>query len=113
NVLLRNRGRYSRHHHFISPYEGSRKRNYVKGKINEVIEIIIGYDGVVIANSNQSHRFDFTKKDLFETLSAYSQENDKLVKNNKKFWSNVNQALPKTEIEIYGPHQNRYIRNFG
>lgn len=51
-----------------------------RNKINEVIEIIIGYDGVVIANSNQSHRFDFTKKDLFETLSAYSQENDKLVK---------------------------------
>ncbi|EAL59872.1 PERIPLASMIC PHOSPHATE BINDING PROTEIN, partial [Wolbachia endosymbiont of Drosophila simulans] len=77
-----------------------------RNKINEVIEIIIGYDGIVIANSNQSHRFDFTKKDLFETLSAYSQENDKLVKNNKKFWSDVNQALPKTEIEIYGPHQN-------
>ncbi|MDX5596430.1 MAG: substrate-binding domain-containing protein, partial [Wolbachia endosymbiont of Andrena labialis] len=53
-----------------------------RNKINEVIEIIIGYDGIVIANSNQSHRFDFTKKDLFETLSAYSQENDKLVKNN-------------------------------
>ncbi|BET31488.1 PstS family phosphate ABC transporter substrate-binding protein [Wolbachia pipientis] len=77
-----------------------------RNKINEVIEIIIGYDGIVIANSNQSHRFDFTKKDLFETLSAYSQENDKLVKNNKKFWSDVNQALPKTETEIYGPHQN-------
>lgn len=77
-----------------------------RNKVNEVIEIIIGYDGVVIANSNQSYRFDFTKKDLFETLSAYSQENGKLVKNNRKFWSDVNQALPKTEIEIYGPHQN-------
>ncbi|KLT23413.1 phosphate ABC transporter, periplasmic phosphate-binding protein [Wolbachia endosymbiont of Armadillidium vulgare str. wVulC] len=77
-----------------------------RNKVNEVIEIIIGYDGVVIANSNQSHRFDFTKNDLFETLSAYSQENGRLVKNNKKFWSDVNQALPKTEIKIYGPHQN-------
>ncbi|WP_395462654.1 substrate-binding domain-containing protein [Wolbachia endosymbiont of Cantharis cryptica] len=77
-----------------------------RNKINEVIEVIIGYDGVVVANSNQSHRFDFTTKDLFETLSAYSQENGKLVKNNKKFWSDVNQALPKTGIEIYGPHRN-------
>lgn len=32
-----------------------------RNKVNEVIEIIIGYDGIVIANSNQSHRFDFTK----------------------------------------------------
>ncbi|MDR2978252.1 MAG: substrate-binding domain-containing protein [Rickettsiales bacterium] len=77
-----------------------------RNKVDEMIEIIIGYDGVVIANSNQSHRFDFSKKDLFETLSAYSQENGKLVKNNKKLWSDVSQALPKTEIEIYGPHQN-------
>ncbi|MCA4775181.1 substrate-binding domain-containing protein [Wolbachia endosymbiont of Mansonella ozzardi] len=77
-----------------------------RNKVDEVIEIIIGYDGVVIANSNQSHRFDFSKKDLFETLSAYSQENGKLVKNNKKLWSDVSQTLPKTEIEIYGPHQN-------
>ncbi|MGL9732429.1 MAG: substrate-binding domain-containing protein [Wolbachia sp.] len=77
-----------------------------RNKVNEIIEIIIGYDGVVIANSNQSYRFDFSKKDLFETLSAFSQENGKLVKNNKKFWSDVSQSLPKTEIEIYGPHQN-------
>ncbi|MDR2548034.1 MAG: substrate-binding domain-containing protein [Rickettsiales bacterium] len=77
-----------------------------RNKVDEMIEIIIGYDGVVIANSNQSHRFDFSKKDLFETLSAYSQESGKLVKNNKKLWSDVSHALPKTEIEIYGPHQN-------
>ncbi|MCA4773780.1 substrate-binding domain-containing protein [Wolbachia endosymbiont of Mansonella perstans] len=77
-----------------------------RNKVDEMIEIIIGYDGVVIANSNQSHRFDFSKKDLFETLSAHSQENGKLVKNNKKLWSDISQALPKTEIEIYGPHQN-------
>lgn len=78
----------------------------IRNKVGEVIEIIIGYDGIVIANSNQSHKFDFSKKDLFDTLSAYSPEGKKLVKNNKKFWSDVNYALPKTEIEIYGPYQN-------
>ncbi|MDD9331566.1 MAG: substrate-binding domain-containing protein [Wolbachia sp.] len=77
-----------------------------RNKIDEIIEVIIGYDGIVIANSNQSHKFDFTKKDIFDTLSAYSQEGDKLVKNNKKFWSDVNSTLPKAEIEIYGPYQN-------
>ena len=77
-----------------------------RNKVGEIIEIIIGYDGLVIANSNQSYRFDLTKKDLFETLSAYSQENGKLVKNNKKFWSDINPGLPKIEIEIYGPYKN-------
>ncbi|NSX83449.1 phosphate ABC transporter substrate-binding protein [Wolbachia endosymbiont of Atemnus politus] len=88
------------------PVKDAERELCKRNKVNEVIEIIIGYDGVVIANSNQSYRFDFTKKDLFETLSAYSKENGRLVKNNKKFWSDVNQALPKIEIEIYGPHQN-------
>ncbi|QOD38043.1 substrate-binding domain-containing protein [Candidatus Wolbachia massiliensis] len=77
-----------------------------RNKVNGLVEIIIGYDGVVIANSNQSHKFDFTKKDLFEALSAYSQENGKLVKNNKKLWSDINPNLPETGIEIYGPHRN-------
>ncbi|APR98919.1 substrate-binding domain-containing protein [Wolbachia endosymbiont of Folsomia candida] len=77
-----------------------------RNNVNDVIEIIIGYDGIVVANSNQSHRFDFSKKDIFDTLSAYSPNDKKLVKNDKKFWSDVNYTLPKTEIEIYGPYQN-------
>ncbi|QKX01611.1 phosphate ABC transporter substrate-binding protein [Wolbachia endosymbiont of Cruorifilaria tuberocauda] len=77
-----------------------------RNKVNGVVEIIIGYDGVVIANSNQSYKFDFTKKDLFETLSSYSLKDGKLVRNDKKSWFDINQALPKMEIEIYGPHQN-------
>lgn len=77
-----------------------------RNKVNEVIELIIGYDGVVVANSNQSYRFDFTTKDLFDTLSAYSQENSKLIKNNRNFWDKINKNFPKTEIEIYGPYQS-------
>ncbi|QKX02181.1 substrate-binding domain-containing protein [Wolbachia endosymbiont of Dirofilaria (Dirofilaria) immitis] len=88
------------------PIKDAERELCKRNKVNEVIEIIIGYDGVIIANSNQSYKFDFTKKDLFETLSAYSQENGKLVRNDKKFWFDVNESLPKTEIEIYGPHQN-------
>lgn len=76
-----------------------------RNKVNEIIEIIIGYDGIVVANSNQSYRFDLTKKDLFDALSEYSQEDNKLIQNNKKFWSDINKIFPKTEIEIYGPYQ--------
>ncbi|MDM8334994.1 substrate-binding domain-containing protein [Wolbachia pipientis] len=88
------------------PIKDAERELCKRNKVNEVVEVIIGYDGVVVANSNQSHRFDFTKKDLFEALSLYSQEDGELVKNNKKFWSDINQVLPETEIEIYGPHQN-------
>ncbi|UWI83372.1 substrate-binding domain-containing protein [Wolbachia endosymbiont of Howardula sp.] len=75
-------------------------------KIHKIKEIIMGYDGIVIANSNQSHRFDFTKEDIFDSLSAYSKIDDQVVKNTKKIWYDIKNTLPKTEIEIYGPHQN-------
>ena len=77
-----------------------------RNKVNDIIEIIIGYDGVVIANSNQSNKFDFTINDLFNALSAYSEKDEKLVQNNKRFWSDVNKIFPEAEIEIYGPYHN-------
>ncbi|MDN5247652.1 MAG: substrate-binding domain-containing protein [Wolbachia endosymbiont of Tyrophagus putrescentiae] len=77
-----------------------------RNKVDEIAEIIIGYDGIVVANSNQSYKFDFTKKDLFNALSAYSQKNNELVKNNRNYWSDVNKIFPKTDIEIYGPYRN-------
>jgi phosphate transport system substrate-binding protein len=78
-----------------------------RNKVGEIVEIIIGYDGIVIANSKQSDKYDFTKKDLFDALSAYAQQDKKLVKNNKKYWSSINKVFKKkSKIEIYGPYKN-------
>ncbi|OEY87102.1 phosphate ABC transporter substrate-binding protein [Wolbachia pipientis] len=77
-----------------------------RNKVGEIIEVVIGYDGVVIANSKQSDKYDFTKKDLFDALSAYTQQGNKLVKNNKKYWSDISKIFKKSKIEIYGPYQN-------
>ncbi|WP_333023139.1 substrate-binding domain-containing protein [Wolbachia endosymbiont of Pentidionis agamae] len=75
--------------------------------VNKIIELIIGYDGIVIANSNESSRFDFTKKDLFYTLSAFSYfKKNEFTKNNTEFWSDVNPLLPNIKIELYGPYKN-------
>ncbi len=78
-----------------------------KNQVNEIIELIIGYDGIVIANSKNSNQFDFTIRDLFTTLSAYSSlDGSKLIKNNKKVWSDIDSRFPELEIEIYGPYKN-------
>ncbi len=77
-----------------------------RNKVDEIVEIIIGYDGIVIANSKQSDRYDFTKKDLFNALSAYALQGKKLVQNNKKYWSNISKVLGTNKIEIYGPYKN-------
>lgn len=78
-----------------------------RNQVKEIIEIIIGYDGIVIANSKNSNQFDFTARELFTALSAYSlSDEDKLIKNNKKAWSDIDLRFPESEIEIYGPYKN-------
>ena len=77
--------------------------------INNIIELIIGYDGIVIANSKNSVKLDFTKKDLFKALSKYSTLDEyveTIPVNNSKYWSEINSKFPSTDIEIYGPYKN-------
>ncbi|ABD45076.1 PBP superfamily domain protein [Ehrlichia chaffeensis str. Heartland] len=77
--------------------------------INNIIEIIIGYDGIVIANSKDSAKLDFTKKDLFKALSKYSTSNEyveTIPSNNFRYWSEINNRFPNIDIEIYGPYKN-------
>ncbi|GHM58679.1 MAG: phosphate ABC transporter substrate-binding protein [Candidatus Mesenet longicola] len=76
-----------------------------KNQVKEIIEIIIGYDGIVIVNSKKNNRFDFTTRELFTALSAYSfSDEGKLIKNSN--WSDIDLRFPKSEIEIYGPYKN-------
>ncbi|QGR02236.1 phosphate ABC transporter substrate-binding protein [Ehrlichia ruminantium] len=77
--------------------------------VNDIIEIIIGYDGIVIANSNNSNKLDFTKKDLFQALSKYSTSEEytqNMPANDFKYWSEINSRFPNVDIEIYGPYKN-------
>ncbi|WP_339047546.1 substrate-binding domain-containing protein [Candidatus Mesenet endosymbiont of Phosphuga atrata] len=76
-----------------------------KNQVKEIIEVIIGYDGIVIVNSKKNNQFDFTTRELFTALSTYSfSDEDKLIKNSN--WSDIDLRFPKSEIEIYGPYKN-------
>ena len=77
--------------------------------VPDLIEIIIGYDGIVIASSNNSNKLDFTKKDLFKALSKYSTSDEytnTMPTNDFKYWSEINNRFPNVDIEIYGPYKN-------
>ncbi|MGN7618973.1 MAG: substrate-binding domain-containing protein [Ehrlichia sp.] len=77
--------------------------------INNIIELIIGYDGIVIANSKNSEKLDFTKQDLFKALSKYSTVDEYveiIPANNYHNWSEINNRFPNIDIEIYGPYKN-------
>jgi phosphate transport system substrate-binding protein len=71
--------------------------------INNPIEVIIGFDGITIANSVEGTKFDLSKKDIFLAVAKKVPQNGALVDNNYKIWNEINPKLPAVKIEVYGP----------
>ena len=72
--------------------------------VGEVIEVKVGYDGIVIANSKKGPRFNLTRRDVFLALARQVPgAGGKLVDNPHTTWGDVNADLPATRIEVLGP----------
>ncbi len=77
-----------------------------KNGVKEIVEVKIGYDGIVIANSKKAGQMTLTKKDIFLALAKdvpNPKGGETLVANPYKTWKEVNAALPDTKIEVLGP----------
>ena len=72
----------------------------------EVVEIKVGYDGIVIANSKKGEKFNLSKRDIFLALAKDvpegNAEGGKLIPNPNKTWKEVNSNLPDIKIEVLG-----------
>lgn len=79
----------------------------VENGVTEVVEIKIGYDGIVMANSKNAEPITLSRKDIFLALAKEvpnpSGEEGKLVANPYKTWKDVNPELPEVKIEVLGP----------
>lgn len=72
--------------------------------VAEIVEIKIGYDGIVVANSKKTAQYELTLKDLFLALAKEVPDGGgKLIANPYKTWKDVNPGLPATRIEVLGP----------
>ena len=71
--------------------------------ITEITEALIGYDGIAIAQNGANADFSVTKDELAMAVAEDVPVNGKLVKNPYKTWDQINPALPKRNILIYGP----------
>lgn len=76
-----------------------------ENNIKQIVEIKIGYDGIVLANSQKGQKYSLSKRDVFLALAhkVPSKDGSKLVPNYYKKWSDINAKLPEIEIAIYGP----------
>ncbi|THB75185.1 MAG: PstS family phosphate ABC transporter substrate-binding protein [Desulfobulbaceae bacterium] len=72
--------------------------------IKDIIEVKIGYDGIVLANSKEAPQIKLTRKDIFMALAKEVPGADgKLMANPYKTWKDVNSSLPAVAIEVLGP----------
>ncbi len=71
-----------------------------------VVEILIGYDGIVLANSRETKQHSFSTRDIFLALAKEVPAADgsgALIENPHQTWQDVNPDLPAVKIEVLGP----------
>jgi phosphate transport system substrate-binding protein len=74
--------------------------------VTGIIEVKIGYDGIVLANSKKSPQVNMSRKDIYLALAKQIPDlsgAEKLVPNPYKTWKEVNSSLPANKIEVLGP----------
>lgn len=72
--------------------------------VTDILEVKIGYDGIVLANSLISEDIALSRKQIFAALAAeLPDEQGKLIANPNIKWSDVDPSLPDQKIEVLGP----------
>jgi len=74
--------------------------------VKDVVEVRVGYDGIVLANDRSVEPFKVSRVDLYKALAKNVPDPSgakKLVPNPYKTWKDVNAELPAVKIEVLGP----------
>jgi len=77
-----------------------------KNGIKDIIEVTVGYDGIVLANTTAAKQISLSRREIFLALAKNIPNPDgseTLVDNPYKTWNEINPALPTTKIEVLGP----------
>ena len=74
-----------------------------KNGVNEIVEIVVGNDGITLAYSKDAKPVNFTKEQLYLALAAHTVVDGKLVPNIYKTWDQIDPSLPKQKISVMIP----------
>jgi len=88
------------------PIKASERELCKANGVSDIIELKLGYDGIVIANASAAPLFEFAKEDLYLALAKMvpsPTDGAVLIENPYRYWNEVNPMLPNTKIEIMGP----------
>lgn len=75
--------------------KSSELENCKKNKVSEIIEIVVGNDGIAFANSHKGKKLNLTRSQLWKAMAAKGPK--------PMMWNEIDPTLPKTKIEILTP----------
>ena len=71
--------------------------------VTELMEVRIGYDGIVFASDIAGPDFTYTPADIFGAIAAEVVKDGAVAANTAKTWADVNPALPAQDIMMFIP----------
>ncbi len=72
--------------------------------VTDIVELKIGYDGIVVATARTGAAFNLRLQDLYLALAKETPgAGGAFVANPATMWSDINPALPAQRIQVYGP----------
>ncbi|MGA0085784.1 MAG: substrate-binding domain-containing protein [bacterium] len=75
--------------------KGSEKELCAKNGVSEIIEIIVGNDGIAFANNSKSQKLNFTPGQLWMAMAENGPK--------PKTWNEIDASLPNAPIKILAP----------
>lgn len=85
------------------PIKDSEKEACKAAGVTEIMEVRIGYDGIVFASDIAGNDFQFTAADWFNALAAEVVKDGKVVANPYTKWSEIRADLPDQDILAFVP----------
>ena len=83
--------------------KASEVQSCTQNGVGDIIEVKVGYDGIVMANARSANILEIDVKDIFLALAKDVPVDGKMIPNPYKTWSEVNPQLPNAKIEVLGP----------
>jgi phosphate transport system substrate-binding protein len=77
-----------------------------KAGVKDIVELKIGYDGIVLAGSNKSKPLKISRREIYLALAKTVPDpanTQSLIANPYKTWSQINKTFPADKIEVLGP----------
>lgn len=71
--------------------------------VDRMDEVLIGHDGMTLAQSIDGPTMNLTKAQLFQALAASVEVDGEIVANPYRNWREIDPDLPDMAIEVFGP----------